>query len=131
VHPNYSDTRQLFLRNTLTALAKQYTPDQLQSASAAIKEHIDTTYTDQVLFQQFQAQAAEKRAKEAQELEQCAADLQAKAAATVTAGHNAKLTTERAKTTKATKNAEYWEGKFQAERDRADAMFKAQRTGGR
>jgi hypothetical protein len=64
-HPDYEETRQLFLRNTLTALAQQYTPDQLQAAEAAIKEHIATTYTDEFLFQDFNRMAAEKSAKEA------------------------------------------------------------------
>jgi hypothetical protein len=127
MHPNYEETRHLFLTNTLTTLAQQYTPDQLQAASAAIKEHIDTTYTDEVLFQQFQAQAAQKRAKEAQELEQLAADEEAqKAAATVTAGHNAKLATERTKTAKALKEADHYETRSKTLEGQLSALMKRQ-----
>jgi phage portal protein BeeE len=65
MHPNYEETRQLFLRNTLNALAQQYAPEVMKAVQPAIKEMIDTTYTDEVLFQDFQRMATEKRAKEA------------------------------------------------------------------
>lgn len=85
------------------------------------------TLSDEVIAQNLRNWHAQKREKAEADAAQYAADLQAKAAAEkVTQGHNAKLTTERAKTTKATKNAEYWEGKFKGERERADAMFKQQ-----
>jgi hypothetical protein len=87
-HPNYESTRQLFLRHTLTALAQQFTSDQLQAAEGAIKEHIATTYTDEVLAAQLRQMAAEKRAKEAKYWEAYyAADAAKKAAAKVTAAH--------------------------------------------
>ena len=89
MHPNYEDTRRLFLTNTLAALAQQFTPDQLRAAEGAIKEQIYTTYTDDVLFHQFQQMAAEKRAKDLAFAEQYTADLTAQKA---TKAHQNRLT---------------------------------------
>jgi hypothetical protein len=88
-HPNYADTRRLFLTNTLATLAEQFPPEQLQAASAAIKEMIDSTYTDQYLFQDFNRMAAEKRAKDLAYAEQSTADLATQRA---TRAHQDRLT---------------------------------------
>jgi hypothetical protein len=67
---------------------------------------VAVTLSDEVIAQNLRNWHAQKREKAEADAAQYAADLQAKAAAEkVTQGHNAKLTTERAKTTKATKNA--------------------------
>jgi hypothetical protein len=82
MHPNYADTRHLFLTNTLAALAQHHTPEELKAAEPLIQEHIATTYTDEVLFQDFNRMAADKRAKEAAYWnEYYAADAAKKAAA--------------------------------------------------
>jgi hypothetical protein len=92
MHPNYEETRQLFLRNTLTALAQHHTPEELRAVEPALKEQIATTYTDESLFQDFNRMAAEKRAKEVKYWEAYyAADAAKKAAAKVTAAHQDRL----------------------------------------
>jgi hypothetical protein len=64
-HPNYEETRQSFVEFTLKALAKDTPQDVLEGIRPALKARFDEIYTDEVLFHQFQQQAADKRAKEA------------------------------------------------------------------
>jgi hypothetical protein len=126
-HPNYADTRQLFLRNTLTALAQQYTPDQLKQAEAAIKEHIANTYTDEVLFQDFNRIAAEKRAKEAAYWnEYYAADAAKKAQAKIKRDHQDHLDREKAKLAEQIEEAETWEKRAETLEGQLSALMKRQ-----
>jgi hypothetical protein len=92
MHPNYDETRRVFEAFTLKALAQDTPQDHLERIIPALKEHIATTYTDEVLAAQFRQMAAEKRAKDLATAAQYAEDQQRqKAAAAVTRTYNAKL----------------------------------------
>jgi hypothetical protein len=109
MHPNYSETRRVFVEFTLKALAQEHPLEVLEGIKPALKERIATTYTDEVLAAQFRQMAAEKRAKEAQEAAQWAKDLEAKkAAAKVKRDHQDRLDREKAATAEAEEEAATW-----------------------
>jgi hypothetical protein len=92
MHPNYDETRRMFETHTLAALAQHHSPEEMKAVEPLIKEHIATTYTDEVLFRDFQRIVAEKRAKDLAYAEQLAAEQKAKATAiAVTRRHTSEL----------------------------------------
>jgi hypothetical protein len=61
---DYDAQRKMFVNFTLNAYAPQLSPDELQAFEPVLKAHIAATYTDEVLFQDFQRMAEEKRAQD-------------------------------------------------------------------
>jgi hypothetical protein len=127
MHPNYEDTRQLFARNTLHALAQQYTPAQIEAAEPALREWIAENYPDEVLAHQFREQAAQKRAKEAEVTAHWLAERDAKLAAQkVTATHNAKLADANKVTMTYQERAEAAEKRATSLENQIEGLMKAQ-----
>jgi hypothetical protein len=96
-------------------------------AEGAIKEQIYTTYTDEVLFHQFQQMAAEKRAMdEAYWNEYWAADAAKKAAAKVKRDHQDRLASEKAATEEALEEVEHTKKLLRSSQDQIEGLMKAQ-----
>jgi hypothetical protein len=129
MHPHYDETRGVFATFTLKALAQHHSPEELKGIKGALKEHIATTYTDEVLAAQFRQMAAEKRAKDLAHAEQWAKDLEAKkAAAKVTRAHQDRLDREKAATVEALEALERSEWKAKGLEAQIDGLLTGQRS---
>jgi hypothetical protein len=94
-----------------------------------IKECIATNYTDEVLAHGFRQQAAQKRAKEAQDAALWLADRNAKLAAEkVTTAHNTALATERKQTMTYQERAERAEWKAKGLEAQVNGLLRGQRS---
>jgi hypothetical protein len=128
MHPNYDETRRVYETFTLKALAQHHPEVPRETLEPLIKEHIATTYSDEVLAAQFRQMAAEKRAKDLAYAEQLAAEQKVKAAAAVTRAHNAKLAEANKAATTYQERAETAESKAKGLEAQVNGLLRGQRS---